>query len=114
MEEQKIKWSIDEGNEFFAHEASINFTPLQLMFDFKSITPRVDARSQFGPTFKLRHNLVIFEPFHAKRFHDLLGNVLVRYEKEFGKIKRPKQFAVIEKKSEDKKEGAKEGPTYFG
>ena len=115
MEDEKhINWQYEDGNAFFAHEVSINFTPLQVVLDLKNITPRIDQRSRTGPVFKVQHNVVMMDPFHAKRFHALLSQVLQRYEKEFGKIKKPKVIEKLEEKKKNTQEDKKTGPTYFG
>ena len=119
MAEEKINMNIVEGDAFFAHELSLNFNPLQFVFDFKSVTPRVDPRSKERASIVMKHNVILTDPFHTKRIYELLGNVIEKYEKEFGKIERPKQLAIAEKKS--RKEAAKSGgkdktetPSYFG
>ncbi len=103
MAEEKINMNINEGDAFYAHELSINFNPLQFVFDFKSVTPRVDPRSRDRASIVLKHNVILTDPYHAKKVYDLLGNVLKKYEKEFGKIEKPKALQILEKKS--KKEG---------
>ena len=104
-EEDKINMNINEGSEFYAHELSINFNPLQFVFDFKSVTPRIDPRSKDRASIVLKHNVVLVDPFHAKRIQELLSEVLKKYEKEFGKIEKPKALKMLEKK---KKKGVKE------
>ena len=98
-EQQKINLNINDGDVFYAHELSINFNPLQFVFDFKSVTPRVDPRSKDRASIVLKHNVVLVDPFHAKRVHELLGNVIKKYEKEFGKIQKPKPLQIVEKKN---------------
>ncbi|MFH1439741.1 MAG: DUF3467 domain-containing protein [Candidatus Woesearchaeota archaeon] len=114
MDEKHINWQYEDGNAFFSHEVSINFTPLQFVLDFKNITPRVDPRNRTGPVFKVQHDVILLDPFHVKRFHALLSQVLEKYETEFGKIKKPKAIEKLEEKNKDKKEEKKTGPTYFG
>ena len=41
----------------------------------------------------------MIDTYHAKRFHELLGEVIAKYEKEFGKIDKPKAIKIIEKKN---------------
>lgn len=96
---EKINLNINEGDAFYAHELSINFNPLQFVFDFKSVTPRVDPRSRDRASIVLKHNVILTEPYHAKRIYDLLGGVIKKYEKEFGKIEKPAALKVAEKKS---------------
>ena len=117
MEQQKnVNVSVNEGDAFFCHELSINFNPMQFIFDFKSVTPRVDVRSKNSPIINIKHNAVMVEPYHAKKMLELLGKVVSDYEKEFGKIEKLKAVAKMEKKmkqvSTDKK--TIPAPTYFG
>ncbi|MEA2037385.1 MAG: DUF3467 domain-containing protein [Nanoarchaeota archaeon] len=105
MTEERINMNINEGDAFYAHELSINFNPLQFVFDFKSVTPRVDPRSKERASIVLKHNVVLVDPYHAKKVYDLLGGVLEKYEKEFGKIEISKALAIAEKKN--KKEAKK-------
>jgi len=117
MPEEKINLNIQEGEPFFAHELSINFNPTQFVFDFKCVTPRVDPRSQNRASISLKHNVVMVEPFHAKRVLELLTKVVKKYENEFGKIEKPKAIELLEKKRKEKKiETSKEDsiPSYFG
>jgi hypothetical protein len=119
MEERKINVSVSEGMEFFAHEFSVNFNPLQFIFDFKTITPRVDMRSKDVASLLIRHNIVLTDPYHAKKIHELLGNVIERYEKQFGKIEKPKALEKYEKnnkkkKTEESKNNKTIAPNYLG
>ncbi len=114
--DKKINFSIDEGPDFFAHEVTVNFNPTQFILDFKCLTPRSDARNQSGPTISVKHNVVMIDAYHAKRFHELLGTVIQRYEKDFGEIEKPKAVFAAEKKKTDL-EGRKSKatvPSYFG
>ena len=101
MPEDKINMNINDGDAFFAHELSINFNPLQFVFDFKSVTPRVDPRSRERASIVLKHNVILVDPYHAKKVYDLLGDVLKRYEKEFGKIDKPGPLKIAEKKNKN-------------
>lgn len=118
MPEEKINININEGDAFYAHELSINFNPLQFVFDFKSVTPRVDPRSKNRASIVLKHNVILVDPYHAKKTYELLGNVLKKYEKEFGRIEKPKPLQAAEKKNkkEAKKLSSKEkieAPSYI-
>ena len=70
-EQKQINLNINDGEPFFAHEVSMNFTPTQISMDFKCITPRTDPRSK-GPTFLLKHNVVMLEPWHGMRGQHLV------------------------------------------
>ena len=113
---EQVNLHINEGNTFFAHEMSANFTPTQFTLDFKCVTPRVDPRSK-KPSFLLQHNVVMMEPWHAKMIFDVIGSVIKKYEEEFGKIKKPKALEKAEKKHKatlEKKEKGTKAPTYLG
>lgn len=104
MPEEKINININEGDAFYAHELSINFNPLQFVFDFKSVTPRVDPRSRDRASIVLKHNVILTDPYHTKKVYGLLGEVIKKYEKEFGKIEQPKALRIVEKKNKNNKE----------
>ena len=114
---QQINISIMDGEPFFAHECSMNFTPTQISLDFKCITPRTDPRSQ-GPTFLMKHNVIMLEPWHARMLLDVLGTVVKKYEDEFGKIKKPDALLKAEKKHnkaiKKSAEHTTEAPSYMG
>ncbi len=114
---EQINLNIVDGEPFFAHEVSVNFTPTQFTFDFKCITPRTDPRSKNKASFLLKHNVVMIEPWHAKLMLGVLNKVVKRYEEEFGIIKKPNAIAKAQRKSNKKvdKEGkSTETPSYFG
>ena len=115
-EQPNVQMTVLEGSEFFAHEVTINFTPLQFVLDFKSITPRSDPRGKGRPSFVMRHNVVLIDPWHAKMVYEILGNVLKKYEEEFGKITKPKAIEKAEKKHKQQKQNVEktQAPTYLG
>jgi len=113
--EKKINLSIDEGKPFYTHEASINFSPTQFVLDFRCVTPRVDPRSNEAPTINILHNVVMTEPYHAKAIHELLGTMITKFEKEFGKIEKPEALEKMEKKrAKEPKQSETVAPSYFG
>ena len=124
---EPISLAIVDGEPFFAHEVTVNFMPTQFVFDFKCITPRSDPRNpKRGVSFQMKHNIVMLEPWHAKAVWQVLGNVIKRYEDEFGVIQKPKSVEIAEKKQQaaqskaekEKAAKAKEEaaglPTYLG
>ena len=116
MTQEPVNINIHEGDPFFAHEVTVNFTPTQMSMDFKCITPRSDPRGK-KPSFQLKHNVVMVDPWHAKALIDVLSNVVGKFETEFGKIQKPKALAKAEKKqAELAKQGetAAEIPNYMG
>src|SRR3989338_6611697 len=112
--EQKINLSINEGKGFFAHEASVNYSPTQFILDFKCITPRNDPRSTEVANINLEHGVVMLEPNHAFRIYELLGDMLKKYEKDFGKIEKPKPLEKAEKRAKQANKPEKSDLTYFG
>ncbi|MBW2971966.1 DUF3467 domain-containing protein [Candidatus Woesearchaeota archaeon] len=122
MEQQKnLNVSISDGDAFFCHELSLNYNPMQFILDFKCVTPRVDVRSKDSPVINIKHNVVMLEPYHAKRMLELLSKVVGDYENDFGRIEKPKAIEKMEKKLDAKKEPKKTSdkktipaPTYFG
>lgn len=115
---EQINLAISDGDPFFSHEMTANFTPIQFTLDFKCITPRVDPRSK-KPSFQLKHNVIMLEPWHAKMVLAVLNNVIKKYETEYGTIKKPKAVEAAEKKqkkqiSAEKGATKTEAPTYLG
>ena len=110
--EKKVRFDIDNGETFFADEVGVIHNPMRVIFDFRSITPRVDIRNQDFQPLVLKHNVVMMDPYTAKTFLDIFSQNLANYEKQFGKITKPKALKKMDKKrSKTKKE---EAPTYFG
>jgi tetrahydromethanopterin S-methyltransferase subunit A len=114
MEEKQINVSINEGDSMFAHETTVTFNPTQFVFDFKSITPRIDMRNKEGHSLALKHSVIIMDPYQAKGMIDLMKKVLDDYEKKFGKIEKPKQLVKMEKKRKEEKQEKTTAPSYFG
>lgn len=117
-DKQQINLNIVEGEPFFAHEVSMNFTPTQITLDFKCITPRTDPRGK-APSFLLKHNVVMIEPWHAKMLLEVMANVLKKYEDEFGKISQPKAIQKAAKKQKkavkaSEKTKTTSAPSYLG
>ena len=116
---KKINLGIQDGNEFFAHELSVNYNPTQFIFDFRCVTPRSDPRSKETPFISIKHNVVLVDTHHAKRILEVLTNVVNQYEKQFGKIEKPKALKAIEKKAKKAKNANKKStketiPSYLG
>ena len=117
MKEQQIQvnMNINDGEAFFAHETSVNFGPLQFVFDFKSVTPRVDQRCADGQAvISLKHNVILVEPWHAKMIHEALSAALGKHEEQFGKIELPATVKALLKDNKELFGGKKIAPSYFG
>lgn len=117
-EEESINISINEGEPFFAHEVTVNFTPTQFTFDFKCITPRTDPRSKTKTSFQLKHNVIMVDTWHAKAMLQVMANVIKKYEDDLGKIEKPKNLTKAEKKQKaiiaSQPQEKTEAPTYLG
>jgi hypothetical protein len=114
MENKNVNISVTEGDAMFCHELSINYNPLQFVFDFKTVTPRVDPRSKEA-VIHIKHNVVMLDPYHTKKMLELLSTVVADFEKDYGTITKPKSIEKMEKKMSEK--GAVKSvstPTYFG
>lgn len=121
MSEKKLNLNIVDGDEFFAQEASVSYNPTLFNLDFRRITSRIDMRSNDSNVLVLRHNVVILEPYVAKKLVEIMQKSIERYEQEFGAIVIPEQIKQLEKKvqSELEKKTASNvveftTPTYFG
>jgi hypothetical protein len=110
----EVNMNIHDGVAFFAQETSINFSPGQMVLDFKNVTPRIDPRNKQGPTFVLQHSVIVIDPYHAKQLHNILGDAIKKYETEFAKIEKSKAILKAEKKQKDKPKSAPEVPHYMG
>ncbi len=84
----------------------------------RCITPRNDPRTKGRPSLNLKHNVIMVDPWHMVQLRDLFGRMVEAYEKELGKIKKPKAIETFEKKhkkpKEAKEESKTEVPSYFG
>ena len=118
-EDKQLNIRIKDGDQFFANEIGINFTPTDIVLDFKCLTNIHDIENHRA--LLLRHNPVILTPYHAKSFLDVLSKAVADYEKRFGEIKKPKEIDRAEKiikkqREDDKTKEIKEDDevSYFG
>ncbi len=115
---EPVNVNINDGGAMFAHEMSVNLSPTQIMLDFKMITPRLDPRGKGRPTFLIQHNVVMVDPWHAKKIIEVLETSVKRFEEEYGKITKPKSIAKAEKKQKQLQdthsESTKDTPNYMG
>ena len=108
-EEQGMRLDVaDAGPEFFADEVAISHSPVKFVIDFKSITPRLDMQGQ-QPRHVLKHNIIKIDTFLAKDLIDVLKKNVEKYEKQYGKIEKPKQ---LERGKKERKKAKKQD--YFG
>ncbi|HLC85862.1 MAG TPA: DUF3467 domain-containing protein [Candidatus Nanoarchaeia archaeon] len=118
-EEKQINIRVKDGEQFYANETGINFTPTEIILDFKCINNVQDIANHRALV--LKHNLVILTPYLTKSFMQVLNRAVEDYEKKFGEIKKPKEIDKAEKiiKKEKEKidnivEERDDGETYFG
>jgi hypothetical protein len=115
--EQEVKGvnNIDH-NPFFSNTQTIAHQPDKVILDFKNIHPQFTPDNK--PIQVVNHRVVILDPHTAKEFMKILRENMERYEKKFGKIKKPASMAKAEKeaKKQSKKEAVvvAERPHYMG
>ena len=113
---KQVNVRVKDGEQFLAHETTINFNPTEFVFDFKCITPiqELNQSSLF-----IKHNIVMMTPWHVKSFIDAMRRIMGDYEKRFGEIKKPVEIQKAEKLiKKQKKESTTTNPvvdsSYFG
>ncbi|MDP7140826.1 MAG: DUF3467 domain-containing protein [Candidatus Woesearchaeota archaeon] len=117
MEEKKVNFGVSSREPFFAHETSVNFNPTQFVLDFKCVTPLTDISTKEVPMISIKHNTIMLDPYHTKEVYKLLSRVIEKYEKEFGKIEKPKALLEFEKKHKKKNKADDnkiKAPSYLG
>jgi len=123
MNEKKLNVNINDGEEFFAQEASISYNPTLFNLDFRRITSRVDMRSNEANVLVLRHNVIMLEPHVMKKMIEIMTRAIEKYEKEFGVIETPESVKKLEEKvkkqvqlqtKDQNTELDYVGPNYFG
>jgi hypothetical protein len=92
----------DAGEEFLAEEIAISHSPVRFVLDFKNISPRIDIPGQ-PIRHVLKHKIIKVDPFVAKDLLEIFRQNIEKYEKQFGKIEKPKALAKAEE--EAKKQG---------
>jgi hypothetical protein len=116
MTQQQINIVVDNGDDFYAHEASINFNAMQFIFDFKCVTPRTDMRSKDTQIISVKHNSVMVDVNMAKQLMGVLQKSISQYEEQFGEIKQSeavKKMIKISQEAIDKGE-VNTTPSYMG
>ena len=100
MENKPINFQINPGEVFFADGLTIAHGKGKFVFDLKQSVPRFNPSPEGGEQAQIiiKHNVVVVDAELAKKFHELLGENIEKYEKEFGKLKLPKEEKVKLKK----------------
>lgn len=114
---RELNVRIKDGDITYAHETTINYTPTEFTFDFKTVANVQDVANHGAMIIK--HSVVLLTPHHAKAFMEVLSRVVKDYEKSFGEIKKPTALDKAEKlmKKQEKKMASTsetETESYFG
>jgi hypothetical protein len=85
------RWIRPEGGayEAFSDLVHVNWTPLVLRIRFGQIMPDPEGQPGIAPWVVMERADVTIPWFQVKALHDLLGNVLGRYEQKNGPIPLP-------------------------
>lgn len=95
---------------FYTDNITVSHGPSKFILDFKQSTPRIDfVGGENQHTMVVKHKTILMDAPFAKIFLKTLESAVKKYEKQFGKIKIPKQ----EKKKSSKKI-AQTGSHYIG
>ena len=95
LKQKQVNIRVKDGEQFYSNEASINFNPNEIIFDFKCLTHANELAGH--NSIVLRHNFVLLSPFHAKSFLIMLNKAVKDYESKFGEIKKPESMKKAEK-----------------
>jgi|SRR3990167_3896040 len=89
MERVNIQ-GIDEidKNPMLCDMVTISHKPTKIIMDFKNMTMQFNTQS---PIAVITHKVVIFDPYTAKDFLNVLQSQIQKYEKVFGEIQKPKE-----------------------
>jgi hypothetical protein len=100
MENKPMNITINPGEVFFSDSLTIAHGKGKFVFDFKQSVPRFNPSPEGGeqPQVIIKHGVVVMDAELAKKLHELLGENIAKYEKEFGKVKLPKEEKVKAKK----------------
>ncbi|NOZ80455.1 MAG: DUF3467 domain-containing protein [DPANN group archaeon] len=115
--QQEVRLNISDGDPFHADEISVIHNPLKFIFDFKSVTPRLDMPGQ-PMRVSMKHDVITADPFMAKDFLNALKKNIDDYEKKFGTIEKPRPLVKAQKLKKQRKTAKKttKSPVqdYFG
>ena len=92
-EKQNININLDHSNPvFFSDGISLLNRSDKFFVDFRQTSPRIDViGDKQHHTHAVKHNTIALDPIMAKALLELLKDSISKYEKQFGKIKTPKQ-----------------------
>ena len=94
--QQRINVTVDHGEPvFFSDNVTISHNQSKFIIDFSQTTPRFDnVGGNVQQSLVIKHKSVMIEPQFAKIIMDLLEKNVKKYEKNFGKLKLPKNNPV--------------------
>lgn len=102
-----------DNSAFFANHFTASHEPDKFLLDFKNVHPEFTPDNK--PVINIIHKVVMMDPFFAKSVLQVLQENIKKYEKKFGKIKKPEALVKAEKKrisTKEKATGTK--PNYLG
>jgi len=96
--QQRINVTVDHGDPvFFSDNVTISHNQNKFIIDFSQTTPRFDnVAGNMQQSLVIKHKSIMVEPQFAKILMDLIEKNVKKYEKNFGKIKLPKNEPAIE------------------
>jgi hypothetical protein len=103
----------DAGEEFLAEEVAVSHSPVRFVIDFKSMSPRIDIPGQ-PIRHILKHKIIKLDPFIAKDLLDVFRQNIEKYEKQYGKIEKPKALAKAEEEAKKQGKAPHLKQDYFG
>ena len=103
--EKRISINVDHGEPvFFSDNVTVSHNQSKFIIDFSQTIPSFDnVGGNMQQTFIIKHRSVMIDPQFAKIFSDLLQKNVKKYEKNFGKIKIPKDISSKKKIVESEK-----------
>ena len=116
MEQKEIQAIQNLDNyPLMSNQQTVAHQPDKFILDFKGAYPQYTPDNK--QTLVINHKVVLMDPYTAKDFLNILKSNLERYEKQFGKIKKPEQVIKAEKEIKALQKEAATGtetPSYMG
>ena len=95
MEEKQIQGIQNfDNNPFVSNQQNVTIQTDKILLDFKNIYSQFDPAN--NETIIINHKMIILDPYIAKLFAGIVNNSITEYEKQFGKIAKPKAMAKAE------------------
>ena len=112
MMKKPLKIGVAQGDAFFCDGVTIAHSPTKFILDFKQRTPRFDPSEEGEEvTLMVKHNVVVIDADVMKSVFESLKDNIAKYEKQYGKLKKPKTQAV---KKAESAENIEPSSNYIG